>query len=371
MADSESSHQSTSGTRRGTSISLGRVLTVVVPIVIIAMIGSFALGRYWESAAREELEQEMLSRLLGDQAEPTAGGAFTDADDDLVADSPADEKCIAPERIVFSFVATEEDRDQATVWKEVMDALSERLGRPVEYKHFSNTDNQLAALRDGELHVAVLNTGTVPTAVRTAGFVPLCTFGDAEGNFGYTMQIIVPAGSSIKSPENLKGHKVTFTRPRSNSGFKAALVVLMNDFALRPERDYDWGFSLGHEESINGVADGRFEAAPVASDVLARMGDHGDVDPASVRQVYESRRFPPATVGCIYNLTSDLRDGIAETLLGFDWQGTGVAKEFGEGGKFVAVDYKDDWEETREIDETFAKVRAQLVKAQPERTAMQ
>jgi phosphonate transport system substrate-binding protein len=345
------------------SISLGRVLAVVVPVVIVAMVGSFMLGKSWEAAAREELEQQMLSRLLGEQITPIDNSPLADADGDLLADSPADDRCLAPETIVFTFVAAQEVRDQATVWKEVMAALSERLDRPVEYLHFSSTDEQLAALRNGELHVAVLNTGTVPTAVRTAGFVPVCTFADADGNYGYTMQIIVPGESNITEPDQLKGRKVTFTRPNSNSGFKAPLVVLMNEFGLRPERDYEWGFSLGHEESIGGVAAGKYEAAPIASDVLQRMIERGELEATAVRQVYESDRFPPATVGYIYNLTSDIRDAIGETLLGFDWEGTGLTNEFGDGGKFVAVTYKDDWAGTREIDETFANVRAQLMRS--------
>jgi phosphonate transport system substrate-binding protein len=346
------------------------VLAVVVPVVIVAMVGSFLLGAYWQNSAREDLEQEMLSRLLGQQETTIENSQFEDADGDLVADSPADDQCISPDSIVFSFIASEENRDQAAIWKEVMDALAQRLERPVQYVHFSRTDDQLAALKSGQLHVTVLNTGTVPTAVRTAGFVPLCTFADGDGSYGYTMQIIVPESSDIQEPAQLKGRTVTFTRPNSNSGFKAPLVLLMNDFNLRPERDYQWAFSLGHEESIAGIAGGKFQAAPVASDVLQRVAARGEVDPQRYRSIYESKRFPPATVGYVYNLPSELREGIQETLLGFNWDETALAQEYGEGGKFVAVSYQEDWEGTREIDEAFADARSRLVRTQSVRPAV-
>ena len=48
---------------------------------------------------------------------------------------------------------------------------------------------------------------------------------------------------------------MTFVRPRSNSGCTAALVMLMKEHDLQPERDYTWGFSYGHETSIKGIAE--------------------------------------------------------------------------------------------------------------------
>jgi len=84
-----------------------------------------------------------------------------------------------------------------------------------------------------------------------------------------------------------------------------------------------------------------------------------DVDPAAFVSIYKSERFPPATIGYAYNLTPELRDAIRETLLEFEWKGTGLEKEFGAGGttKFVAVSYKDDWADTRRIDQVIAEAR--------------
>ena len=48
-----------------------------------------------------------------------------------------------------------------------------------------------------------------------------------------------------------------------------------------------------------------------------------------------------------------------EVLLKFDWKGTGLEKEFGPEGKdkFVPVNYKDDWANTRRIDQVIAEAR--------------
>ncbi|HEY3391952.1 MAG TPA: phosphate/phosphite/phosphonate ABC transporter substrate-binding protein, partial [Lacipirellulaceae bacterium] len=217
---------------------------------------------------------------------------------------------------------------------------------------------QLKALRDGELHIVGLNTGAVPLAVQRDGFVPLCTFGREDGSYGYTMKVLVPADSPIKKLADVKGHKVTFTRPDSNSGCKALLVLLSEEYDLQPDRDYTWGFSLGHEESIKDVAAEEAQVAPVASDILARMVEQGEVDPDAFRSIHESERFPPATIGVAYNLTPELRDAIRQTLLGVDLRGTGVEGEFGaEVTKLVPVNYKQDWANARRIDQLAAQSR--------------
>ena len=108
--------------------------------------------------------------------------------------------CINPDVLVFSYVASEEEGPAEETWKELLAALKEKTGKEVKFVHYTNVDEQLAALKKGELHIAGLNTGMVPTAVERDGFVPLCTFGREDGTFGYTMEFLVPAGSPIKEP---------------------------------------------------------------------------------------------------------------------------------------------------------------------------
>ena len=200
----------------------------------------------------------------------------------------------------------------------------------------------------------------VPTAVRRDGFVPLCTFGRDDGSYGYTMEFIVPADSPIKDVTDVRGHKVMFTRLDSNSGFKVPLVLLLDEHSMLPDRDYQWGFSQGHEDSIKGIAEKDYEVAPVASDILARMIEKGEVDADAVKSICTSERFPPATIGIVYNLDPKLRDEIQETLLSFNIKGTGLDGEFGADiTKFVPVNYKDDWANTRRIDQVVAQARSQ------------
>jgi phosphonate transport system substrate-binding protein len=341
-------------------ISVARILKVVLPVAVVAIVA------YWwsmrlEPSARAKMASNVFARMLSaDAAMSDTSMSYPDKDGDLVADSPEDPaQCINPDVLVFSSVAEAAATTNEDTWKELLSALSDKTSRQVKYVQFSKVDEQLAALKNGELHIAVLNTGTVPAAVQRDGFVPLCTFGQPDGTFGYTMQFLVPADSAIKEPKDIRSHKVTFTRPDSNSGFKAPVVYLKDQHDMLPERDYSWGFSLGHEESIKGVAAKEIEVAPVASDILDRMIEKGDVDPQAIRSIYVSERFPPATIGYAYNLTPELRGAIRAALVDFDLTGTGLQGEFGTNvTKLVQVNYKDDWANARRIDRVIAEARA-------------
>lgn len=343
------------------AISIARILSIVLPAAVVG-IAAYALASRSVTTARDEIAPNILSRMFTAETIPAVDQMdYPDKDGDLLADAPDDpSKCIDPQVLVFSFVAGEVQSVEEPKWKELLAALAEKTGRELKYTHYSSVGEQLAALKNGEAHIAGLNTGIVPTAVQRDGFMPLCTFGRDDGTFGYTMQFLVPVGSSIKKVGDIRGHKVMFTRLDSNSGFKAPLVLLMDKpYNMMPERDYEWGFSQGHEESIKRIATKEFEIAPVASDILARMVEQGDVKADEFVSVYESERFPPATLGIAYNLTPELRTNIHDALVGFDLKGTGLEGEFGaDVTKLVPVKYKDDWANTRRIDQVVADARS-------------
>jgi phosphonate transport system substrate-binding protein len=350
--------------------SPGRILGIVLPIALV-LVAAYWWSKGLESQARSDVASTMVARIFPTSAATAAGKMeFTDADNDMVADPPTDAaKLVTPDTLVFSYVATaEEEGPSEDTWKELFAAIKEKTGKEVKFTHFTTADEQTAALKNGELHIVGLNTGLVQSAVEQDGFVPLCTLGRGDGSWGYTMEFIVPAGSSIKKLEDIKGHKVIFTTVDSNSGCKAPLVLLKDKCNLLPERDYKFGFSLGHKESIKGIAtkETDYDVAPVASDVLARMKEKQEVDPAAYVSIYTSERFPPATFGYAYNLSPELRDGIKDAMLNFDWKGTGLEKQFGPEGKekFVPISYKDDWANTRRIDQVIAEARKASASAQ-------
>jgi len=347
---------------RPNSFSFGRVLLVAVPLAVLAW-GATKLIPDVEREAQADLEKTMVSRLLGGQKPAQLAQGYHDNDKDLVADPPSNEAdLIDPEEINFSYVASSDSEDEEATWKEFIAALGEKLGKKVNLVTYADVDEQMRALKQGELHLTAFATGEVEVAVNEAGFVPLACFADEDGKYAYTMKIIVPADSKIENPEDLKGQRVTYVRPHSNSGCTAALVMLMKEHDLQPERDYSWGWSFGHENSIKGVAEKKFKAAPVASDILERMVATGAVQPDQIKTIHESEAYPPGVLGYAYNLKPEIREAIRQTTLEFPWAGTGLEKTYGKSGgvKFVPVSYKEDWKPIREINRTGGELLAKL-----------
>ena len=336
--------------------SWSRVVLASLPILAaIAVVAAYViLTDHWKAQA--ELESDGLTRF--GLARPTSNRLaerFDDANGDLVADPPQDAAALVdPETLTFSYIAGEEPQQQAQAWHVFLEHLAEQTNRKLEYVFFSETDEQLRALNEGSLHIAGLSTGTVPVAVDACGFVPVATLGRADGSFGYQMQIIVPADSPLKNVEDLRGRQLTFTARNSNSGYKAPIVLLKTEFGLLPDRDYSWGFSHAHSESIARIAAGDLDAAAVASDMLARAVADKAIQEDAVRAIYESERFPPAALGYAFNLKPELAAKLREAMLSFQFAGTTLEAEFAgaEVTQFVPVDYKNDWATIRRMDET-------------------
>ncbi len=342
-------------------------MIAALALVAVAAGAAVFVANTWETEARQESLDRTTSNFLSNLAPiSTLDEVYTDANGDLLADPPKNlELCSKPAELTFSFIASEDSVNSPEVWQAVLDALKTRTGLAVKYVQLEETKEQLEALRHGALHVTAFGSGAVPVAVNTCGFTPVCTFGRADGSYGYKMQFIAKSDSDIKDLAALRGKRIAFTRPNSNSGYKAALVLLMQKYAMLPERDYQWRFLYGHVEAMAAVAAGEADAAPIASDIFAREVAKGVVQADDFRVIYESEKFPPVAFGYAYNLTPELREAIREALLGLSWSGTKLEEEFGgdEAAKFVAISYKDDWANIRRVDEAAANAREKLVVA--------
>jgi phosphonate transport system substrate-binding protein len=328
-------------------------------VAIVGFLGGMAYNR-----AAQVPKPDLIPWLISDakmKLSTRLDPKFVDADADLVADPPSDPSAVVdPDTLSFSYIATEDPLQAEETWKPVMDHLARATGKKVAYfPEARDARDQIKALQDGKLHVTGFNTGSVPAAVNTAGFVPSCVMASPDGSFAYHMELIVPADSPIRSPADLAGRELTFTDVGSNSGFKAPLVLFRKEFHIEPGRDYDVRTSGGHNASIAGIAEKRFQAATVASDVLDRAVGRGVIKKDQYRTVYKSPDFPPACLGYVSNLDPALAAKVRETLLSFPFEGTAMEKAFKPANrtKFVPIRYKDQWNFVREIDEAIGQMK--------------
>jgi phosphonate transport system substrate-binding protein len=333
-------------------------LVVALAALVVAVAGFIHERQVAPLRAQTAEENKLFTTLTGLNNHQIANALderYTDADGDLVADPPKDPaQLLDPPTLRFNYLADDTGQDFRAAFKELLAAVSKATGKPVEYVSYASTDDKLRALRDGRLAFGGLNTGSVPRGVCTAGFVPLCQAGDAQGVAGYQMQIIVPADSPLTKLSDLRGHELTLTDPNSNSGYKAPLVLL-RESGMVPPTDYLIRYSHGQVQSIQGIKTHAYEAAAIAGDVLRRQQTAGHIAPGDYKVIYTSdQTFPDAAIGAAYNLKPELTAKIRAALLAFDWKGTGLEKLFSAEGKvrFVPTDYKKNWEYVRRIDDS-------------------
>ena len=338
------------------------LLLIIVPVAVIGWL-LYHLQVSRPAHQNRELNTTLVYNMvgLGGAAPLKLAPQYADEDHDLVADPVSDPaKAVDPPVLKFSYVATTQPELYQARFKEFVAYLSQSVGRPVEYEPFRSPEEELRALQAGELHVAGINTGNIPTAVNQCGFIPICGLATEKGVASYQMQIIVPADSPIRTLNDLKGRELTLTEPGSNSGFKAPLVLLDRDNNIKPGRDFAIRYSGGHDASIEGIAKKTFQAAAVASDILTRAmsEDQPRITKDQFRVIYESESFPTAGFGYVWNLKPDLAAKVKDAFFKFEWKGTGVEKEFAASkqSKFVPVKFKDDFALVRRIDDTIRSV---------------
>src|SRR4051794_3770163 len=274
----------------------------------------------------------------------TLDKAYCDRNGDLVADLPTDpKKVVDPSALIFSYTPVEDPAVYQKVWDGFIKNLEKVTGKRVMFFPVQSNAAQYEAMRSGRLHVAGVNAGGNALAVNCAGYVPFTMMAAPDNSFGYEMEIIVPADSPIKTPADLKGHKVAFTDATSNSGFKAPSAILKAYYSLEAQRDFEPVFSGKHDNSILGVVNKDYEAAAVANSVLNRMIERKVFEPSKIRSIYKSETFPTTGYGYTHNLDPKLVEKIKEAFFKFSWEGSALAAEFKKEGKFIPIEYKTDW----------------------------
>ena len=274
---------------------------------------------------------------------------YCDEDGDLVADAPKDPKLLQnPATLVFSYTPVEDPAVYENVFTDFMAHLGKVTGKRIRWFPAESYAAQVEAMRSGRLHIAGVATGPTPFAVNLAGFAPIVVMQRADGSIGYTLQLITHRDSPIKAIADLKGKRVAHVAPSSNSG-DIAPRALFKALGIEPGKDYEVLYSGKHDNSIMGVVNRDYDAAPVASTVLERMQARGLFKPGTLRVVYESAQFPRASFGIAHNLTPELKAKIKEAFVGFDFKKSKLATEFKDIERFGEVNYQEAWRDVRTI----------------------
>ncbi|CCN35625.1 putative Phosphonate ABC transporter,periplasmic [Vibrio nigripulchritudo SO65] len=273
---------------------------------------------------------------------------YCDENNDLVADTPKNkDNWRDPSTLVFTYTPVEDPAIYKDAFADFQEHLSKITGKRVIYYTVHSNSAQVEAMRSGRLHVAGFSTGPTGYAVNLAGYVPIAVKGDENGFQGYNLITIVRKDSGINTMDDLKGKRVAHTSASSNSG-NLAPRALFPSKGITPDKDYKVLYSGKHDQSILGVFNGDYDAAPVASDVYDRMVDAGRVDADKLKIIYRSPRFPTSAFGYSHDLNPDLVAKIKEAFSTYRFTPE-MSATFKGADRFSPITYKEEWEVIRNI----------------------
>jgi len=321
---------------------------------------TYAGTAYWQTRQASDTQKQtevdsVRATGLIDVAPKKLAAEFTDEQGRLLADSPKDaSKLVDPPKLVVGHLEPSDPDSPQFDWKEFDENLARVTGKPVSDIVVENGPSEINNIKAGRITIMALHGVDAPFLVNNCGFQPVAVLGTDSGIWGNRLDLIVSVDSSISDPSEVKGKTLTCTDSRSIVGYRAAIVLLMQNQGLRPNVDYYLAWSLGQTESIDGVAHGNYEIAAVSDEKLRSLlhskKDEKRITESQYKMIYQSDVFPRTTLGYFYNLKPELASKIRDAVLSFK---PSASDSDDKPMHFIPVDYKKDFALVREIDDRF------------------
>jgi phosphonate transport system substrate-binding protein len=255
---------------------------------------------------------------------------------------------VKPQTLRIGVAAVLSPEGTVESYAELAKYLGERLGRPAELVQRRTYAEVNALIDAGEVDLAFVCTSAYVRG-RAAGSMDLLVVPEIEGSLVYHSSIIVPASSTARSIEDLRGGVFAFTDPMSLTGRLYASSVVLG-LGHTPEAFFsDIVYTYSHDDAVSAVAAGVVDGAGVDDLVLQYMIDRDPLLEGQIRVIDSSPDYgiPPVVVPV--TTPAALRDVFTDLLLGleFDPVGPGILASLGVDRFVMSSD--DAYSEVREL----------------------
>ena len=161
---------------------------------------------------------------------------------------------LAADSVKIGVAAMISPKETVKYYKQMIDYVGTKLGRPVEMVQKENYDETDKLLESGELSFAFVCSGPYTKDHEKFG-AELLVAPQSYGQPFYHAYIIVPKDSTVKDLAGLKGKKFAFTDPKSNTGKIVPTYMIGKEFNTTPEKFFGKTiFTRSHDKSIEAVA---------------------------------------------------------------------------------------------------------------------
>lgn len=241
----------------------------------------------------------------------------------LLAAPASAQSCEDPKVLKFSIIPTQETVRELTLYKPVMDLLSKNTGKKIEFYMPTSYSSVVEALMGKWVDVAMLGPESYVIAHNKEPSIEVfATYykkqdGIQEAGPGYKSMLITKKGSKFTTVDSLKGSVMLLVDPASTSGALIPDTVFVKDVTRVPLKQYfgKVAFSGGHDLSTLAVADGKADAAFVASHRFMNTIATGKVKLDDFNILWKSPLLPQDPFVYRGTLCPALKEQIANTFL--------------------------------------------------------
>ena len=232
--------------------------------------------------------------------------------------------CDNPEALTFAMVPTEETVAELELYKPVTDRMGKLTGKKIQFFMPTSYASVVEAMLGGFVHVAVLGPYSyVIASSKDPKIEVFATYAKRPGHMqeegpGYKAALITKKGSKYTTLDSLKGATLGLTDPGSTSGNLFPRVVFTKEIGGKALEDY-FGkvvYTGSHELSSVAVAQGKVDAAFVATHRFDNVVNKGEVKLADVNILWKSPVIPQDPFVYRNTLCPEIKAKIEETFLG-------------------------------------------------------
>ncbi len=269
------------------------------------------------------------------------------------------QQCEDPKVLRFSIIPTQESVRELTLYKPVMDLLGKNTGKKIEFYMPTSYSSVVEALLGKWVDIAVLGPESYVIAKNQGAVIEVFSTyykkkdGVQEAGPGYKSILITKKGSKFTSIDSVKGSVMLLVDPASTSGSLIPEFIFGNKVVKTPVKQYfgKVAFSGGHDLSTLAIADGKADAAFVATHRFMNTltASKGKLKEDDFNILWTSPLLPQDPFVMRSTLCPELKDKIVQTFLTLDQTPVGKAYLENVGSeKFVAM--KDsDYDIIREV----------------------
>lgn len=184
------------------------------------------------------------------------------------------------------------------IYKKIGDAISAKIGCPVQIDITTSYTSEIEAMRAGKLEMGEFGPLGYVLAHKVADAQAVATVADANGKPStYTASVVTWPGSGITSLAQVKGHTFAYSDPASTSGHLFPAFALKSA-GIDPDKGVQALYAGSHTASYETILNHKVEAGEMNSQTIQAATLQNQYDPKNFVVLWQSKPIPldPITV---------------------------------------------------------------------------